>query len=193
VPKSRVALVANRRCAATRGSRLAFVLARASGPRRHRCLCPEAATNHGSIGVAILAAPFHEQRWCPRRARDRIVTKRILAPPAAGPLLPRVKAPGCLPPGSVWSRAATRSVQWVAPARSAGLQTFAPFRRPSKLWGVRVAKFQTNAIIDAIVAGGLDKTACTYDFDDDGGGRITQWRGHRGRIRRRGVVPGASK
>jgi hypothetical protein len=38
---------------------------------------------------------------------------------------------------------------------------------------VRVAKFQTNAIIDAIVAGDLDKTACTYHFDDDGGGRIT--------------------
>jgi hypothetical protein len=36
-----------------------------------------------------------------------------------------------------------------------------------------MAKYQTNAIIKAIVAGGLDKTACTYDFGDDGGGRIT--------------------
>jgi hypothetical protein len=39
-----------------------------------------------------------------------------------------------------------------------------------------MVKFQTNAIIEAIVAGGLDKTACTYDFDDDGGGRITHAR-----------------
>src|ERR1019366_5030714 len=36
-----------------------------------------------------------------------------------------------------------------------------------------MAKSQTNEIIKAMVAGGLDKTACTSEFGDDGGGRIT--------------------
>ncbi len=43
------------------------------------------------------------------------------------------KAQGCLPPGSIRSRrsrAATRSVQWVAPARSAGLPNVRALQAP---------------------------------------------------------------
>jgi hypothetical protein len=59
----RVAQVANRRCAATRGSRLAFVLARASGLRRRGWLCPTAAaTGRAPEGVIVTRSSRGRQR-----------------------------------------------------------------------------------------------------------------------------------
>ena len=53
--------VATSRCFGTRGSRPAFVLARASGPRRRGWLCPIRAVTGARVGVEIVAASVRER------------------------------------------------------------------------------------------------------------------------------------
>ena len=54
---SRVSRLANRRCTAPRGPRLAFVLARASGPRRRGCLWSESGgASAGRVAVVLMLA-----------------------------------------------------------------------------------------------------------------------------------------
>jgi hypothetical protein len=50
--------LANRRWAAKRGSRLAFVLARASGPRRRGWLCPKSAVRAMPARLLLLCVLF---------------------------------------------------------------------------------------------------------------------------------------
>ena len=68
-----VALVANRRCEATRASRLGFVLARASDPRRRARLCPTLVARGGAVGVKPVAALRSERQ---RRRRPRRLSWR---------------------------------------------------------------------------------------------------------------------
>jgi hypothetical protein len=65
--------LANRRCEATRASRLGFVLARASDPRRRARLCPTLVARGGAVGVKPVAAPRSERQ---RRRRPRRLSRR---------------------------------------------------------------------------------------------------------------------
>ena len=65
--------LANRRCEATRASRLGFVLARASDPRRRARLCPTLVARGGAVGVKPVAALRSERQ---RRRRPRRLSWR---------------------------------------------------------------------------------------------------------------------
>jgi hypothetical protein len=86
------AQLANRRCAATRGSRLAFVLARASGPRRRGCLCPRAATRAEASALAEMAASRRKRQ---RRERARAVVGVLLVRGSSTALRPARRASVC--------------------------------------------------------------------------------------------------
>src|ERR1019366_2562687 len=60
--RARCAQLANSWCAATRGARLAFVLARASGPRPRGWLCPVGEALVAGISADIGAPTHQEQR-----------------------------------------------------------------------------------------------------------------------------------
>src|ERR1700733_2175297 len=97
----------------TRGSRLAFVLARASGPGRRGWLCPQAVAVSGGHSIHVVTRLVTEQQRVgdPSSTRDRHVE-----PEAAVPLR-RVEP----------EAAATCSGRFVAPPGRRGV---APGRRP---------------------------------------------------------------
>jgi hypothetical protein len=82
-------LLANRRCAPTRRTRPALVLAGAPGPRRRGCLCPGGVTNPAALAWRpwLLRSGTGSPRGRRPSGRFRHVLGRMLPSRAPGPLM----------------------------------------------------------------------------------------------------------